>query len=174
MKTSLRDYWEVINYNYEQIRFAEIKSSVIISVFSLVFTFAYTIDILDEENVYVFELNKPTDYIILFSIFPVIYFTFISFVSCVKCFLPRLKKSAINSPLFFGDVAMGYQDFETYNKDLNSLLTDDEQYKKHLAHMVYATANIAFTKFKHVNAAIRSLIKTIISLALFLILLYIL
>ena len=48
MKTSLRDYWEVINYNYEQIRFAEIKSSVIISVFSLVFTFAYTIDILDE------------------------------------------------------------------------------------------------------------------------------
>ena len=36
LKTSLRDYWEVINYNYEQIRFAEIKSSVIISVFSLV------------------------------------------------------------------------------------------------------------------------------------------
>jgi uncharacterized membrane protein YjjP (DUF1212 family) len=92
----------------------------------------------------------------------------------VKCFLPRLKKSAINSPLFFGDVAMGYSDFETYNKDLDSLLSDDEQYKKHLAHMVYATANIAFTKFKHVNDAIRSLIKTIISLALFLILLYIL
>ena len=69
---------------------------------------------------------------------------------------------------------MGYQDFETYNKDLNSLLTDDEQYKKHLAHMVYATANIAFTKFKHVNAAIRSLIKTIISFTIFLILLYLL
>jgi uncharacterized membrane protein YjjP (DUF1212 family) len=86
--------------------------------------------------------------------------------------LPRLKKSEINSPLFFGDVAMGYQDFETYNKDLNSLLSDDEQYKKHLAHMVYATANIAFLKFKHVNSAIRSLIKTIISLAIFLILVY--
>ena len=174
MKTSLRDYWEVINYNYEQIRFAEIKSSVIISVFSLVFTFAYTIDVLDEENVYVLEFNEASDYLVLIPVFPIIYFTFISFVSCVKCFLPRLKKSAINSPLFFGDVAMGYSDFETYNKDLDSLLSDDEQYKKHLAHMVYATANIAFTKFKHVNDAIRSLIKTIISLALFLTLLYIL
>ncbi len=172
MKISLRDYWEVINYNYEQIRFAEIKSSVIISVFSLVFTFAYTFDVLDEDNVYVLELNDVTDYLVLVSILPVIYFTFISFVSCVKCFLPRLKKSSINSPLFFGDVAMGYTDFETYNEELNSLLSDDEQYKKHLAHMVYVTANIAFTKFKHVNSAIRSLIKTIISLAIFLILLY--
>ena len=172
MKTSLRDYWEIINYNYEQIRFAEIKSSVIISVFSLVFTFAYTFDILDDDNVYIFKLNDISDYITLASIFPVIYFTFVSFVSCVKCFLPRLKKSAINSPLFFGDVAMGYTDFDSYNKDLNTLLSSDDDYKKHLSHMVYATANIAFLKFKHVNSAIRSLIKTIISLAIFLILVY--
>ena len=55
MKRSLKDYWEIIKYNYEQIRFAEIKSSVIVSAYSLLFTFVYTTDILDDENVYAFE-----------------------------------------------------------------------------------------------------------------------
>jgi len=84
-----------------------------------------------------------------------------------------LKKSSLNSPLFFGDVAMGYSDFDSYNSDLNALLSDDEKYKTHLSHMVYATGNIAFTKFKHVNSAIKNLIKSIISFSIFLICLYI-
>ncbi len=173
MKTSLRDYWEIINYNYEQIRFAEIKSSVILSVYSLIFTLAYTIDILDDENVYSFSLNSVKDYILIVLVLPIVFFTFSAFVSCVKCFLPRLKKSSLNSPLFFGDVAMGYSNFDSYNSDLNALLSDDEKYKTHLSHMVYATGNIAFTKFKHVNFAIKNLIKSIISFSIFLICLYI-
>jgi len=126
LKTSLRDYWEIINYNYEQIRFAEIKSSVILSVYSLIFTLAYTIDILDDENVYSFSLNSVKDYILIVLVLPIVFFTFSAFVSCVKCFLPRLKKSSLNSPLFFGDVAMGYSDFDSYNSDLNALI--DYQY----------------------------------------------
>lgn len=174
MKISLRDYWNIIYYNYEQIRFAEIKSSVILSVYSLFFTLAYTIDILDEENVYDLQLNSIGDYVVVLLIFPTLYFTIASFVSCVKCFLPRFKKSSLNSPLFFGDVAMGYKDFESYHEDLNQLLTDPERYKKHLSHMVYATSTIAFTKFRHVNTAIKSLIKSIVCFVVFLCLLYIL
>jgi hypothetical protein len=86
LKTSLRDYWEIINYNYEQIRFAEIKSSVILSVYSLIFTLAYTIDILDDENVYSFSLNSVKDCILIVLVLPIVFFTFSAFVSCVKCF----------------------------------------------------------------------------------------
>ena len=39
------DYWRLINYNYDQIRHAELKASIIISIYSI-FTVAYTIDIL--------------------------------------------------------------------------------------------------------------------------------
>ena len=74
MKRSLRDYWEIINYNYEQIRFAEIKSSVIVSVYSLLFTFAYTIDILDDENVYAFEPASILDYLVYALLLPTLYF----------------------------------------------------------------------------------------------------
>ena len=172
MKISLRDYWEIINYNYEQIRFAEIKSSVVLSVYSLIFKVAYTIDILDEENVYSFDFKSASDYFLLVLTVPILFFTISSFISCVKCFLPRLKKTSLNSPLFFGDVAMGYANFESYQEDLNSLFADDKKYQKHLSHMVYVTSNIAFTKFKHVNAAIKSLIKSIISFLLLLISFY--
>ena len=172
MKISLKDYWEIINYNYEQIRFAEIKSSVILSVYSLMFTVAYTIDILDDENIYTFSFNSFSDYLFIVFAIPILFFTISSFVSCVKCFLPRLKKSSLNSPLFFGDVAMGYTDFETYRDDLNNLLANNEKYKEHLSHMVYVTGNIAFTKFKHVNSAIKSLIKSTVSLVVFLLYIY--
>ena len=46
------DYWQLINYNYDQIRHAELKASIIVSIYSIFFTVAYTFDILDEENVY--------------------------------------------------------------------------------------------------------------------------
>ena len=48
-RETILDFWEIINYNYDQIRYAEIKSSVVISVYSLFFTAAYTIDIIDDE-----------------------------------------------------------------------------------------------------------------------------
>ena len=35
---NVEDYWEIINYNYDQIQYAEIKSSVVVSVYSLFFT----------------------------------------------------------------------------------------------------------------------------------------
>jgi hypothetical protein len=46
---------------------------------------------------------------------------------------------------------------------------DDTVYKTHMAHMVYATGKIAFTKFMHVNKAIKALIKAVIFFGLFIV-----
>ena len=94
------DFWDVINYNYDQIQYAEIKSSVVVSVYSLFFTAAYTIDILDDENVYSVSFENIIDYVPTIFLIPLVYFTIISFASCIRCFLPRLKESALKSPLF--------------------------------------------------------------------------
>ena len=74
-RETILDFWEIINYNYDQIRYAEIKSSVVISVYSLFFTAAYTIDIIDDENVYRLDLNTSWDYISLLILLPGLYFT---------------------------------------------------------------------------------------------------
>jgi hypothetical protein len=172
-RETILDFWEIINYNYDQIRYAEIKSSVVISVYSLFFTAAYTIDIIDDENVYSLDLNTSWDYISLLILLPGLYFTCISFASCIKCFLPRLKQSALKSPLFFGDIAMDNVDFSEYYPKIQTLRKDPEEYRKHLSHMVYVTGNIAFTKFKHVNIAIKSLIKSILFFITFIIMIYV-
>ena len=51
----IEDYWNIINYNYSQIQFAEVKATAVISIYSLIFGLGYTLDILDEENVYSFN-----------------------------------------------------------------------------------------------------------------------
>ena len=39
----IEDYWNVINYNYGQIQFAEVKATAIISIYSLIFGLGYTL-----------------------------------------------------------------------------------------------------------------------------------
>ena len=53
----IEDYWYIINYNYDQIQFAEVKATAVISIYSLIFGLGYTLDILDEENIYSFSFN---------------------------------------------------------------------------------------------------------------------
>ena len=173
MRITNDDFWEIIKYNYDQIQFAEIKSSVVVSVYSILFTLAYTIDIIDDENVYSFNFNSAFEYLVLLPLLPILYFTIDSFVSCVRCFLPRIKHSALKSPLFFGDIALKYGDFDEYKIDLKELVKNPEEYQEHLSHMVYVTGNIAFTKFKYVNQAIKSLIKSIAFFILLIGLIYI-
>ena len=57
IRKDVADFWNIIQYNYDQIRYAEVKSSIVLSVYSLFFTAAYTLDILDEENIYDFSMD---------------------------------------------------------------------------------------------------------------------
>lgn len=173
MKITNDDFWEIIKYNYDQIRYAEIKSSVVISVYSLFLTIAYTIDILDEENVYQLNFESIWDFIPLAIFIPILYFTIQSFINCIRCFLPRFNQSTLKSPLFFGDIANHYKNFDDYKDELKNLINrDHDEYQEHLTHMVYVTGVIAFTKFQHVNKAIKSLIKSILCFILYLIIIF--
>ena len=167
------DFWEIIKYNHNQIQFAEIKASAVVSIYGLFITIAYTIDILDDENMYAFRFDNVFDYILLIVALPILYFVGDSFVNCVRCFLPRLKESSLVSPLFFGDMALNFKDFDLYKDELIGLTNNESDYKNHLSHMVYVTGNIAFTKMSRVNSAIKSLIKSMVLFVLFLLLNYI-
>jgi len=164
-----RDYWEIIKYNYDQIRFAEVKASIIISIYSLFFSIAYTIDVLDEENSYNFDFNNIINIILLIILIPGLYFTIIAVASCVKCFLPRLNLSTEKSPLFFGDIGTGYKNFNHYMGELNSLMDSEKDYHKHLSQMIYVTGIIAQTKFSNVNRGIRSLLRSLFFYTVFII-----
>ena len=166
------DYWQLIKYNYDQIRFAELKASVIISIYSIFFTVAYTIDILDEENVYSFDYNDPFIYFKITVVCLAIFFTIRSFVYRINCFLPKLKLSTKPSPLFFGDINPNWPKFEDYSKELIRVMDDDDEYKVHLSQMAYVTGIISSSKFAYVTKGIKNLTISICFYLLFFILVY--
>ena len=166
----IEDYWNIINYNYSQIQFAEVKATAVISIYSLIFGLGYTLDILDEENIYSFNFDLgDAIHIILFCVS--LFFVISSVRRCVMCILPRFNFSVKKSPLFFGDINK-YKDFDTFFESLNEVLNDENNYRKHLTQSVYATANIASIKFFNVNKGLRHLLKSIIFLSLFFISIY--
>ena len=167
------DYWQLIRYNYEQIRHAELKASLIVSLYSIFFTIAYTFDILDEENIYSFDSSSPLIYLKIATVIPPIIFTILSFSSCVNCFLPRLKISVKPSPLFFGDVQKNWPSTSNYSNELIKVMDNDDEYKLHLSQMAYVTGTIADTKFKFVGNGIRYLVRSIVFFLIFFILVYI-
>jgi hypothetical protein len=173
MNSTNEDFWEIIRYNHNQIQFAEIKASAVVSIYTLFITIAYTIDILDEENIYSFSFGSTKDYILLSVAIVIIYFIGDSLANCVRCFLPKLKESSLISPLFFGDIALEFKNFNTYKDELINLTNNKMEYQNHLSHMAYVTGNIAFNKMIRVNSAIRSLIKSMLLFALFALINYI-
>ena len=164
------DYWQLINYNYDQIRHAELKASIIISIYSIFFTVAYTFDILDEENIYNFSFSDPLIYLKIIILLPGIFFTVRAFVSCISCFLPRLKISVKPSPLFFGDVPKNWPSFEKYSSELIKLMDHDKEYKVHLSQMAFVTGTIADKKFLYVGNGIRNLVRSVVFFLFFFIL----
>ena len=164
------DYWQLINYNYDQIRHAELKASIIVSIYSIFLTVAYTFDVLDEENIYSFNFNDPMIFLKIIALFPAIFFTIRSFVSCINCFLPRLKISVKPSPLFFGDVQKNWPSFKNYSSELIKVMDDDDEYKIHLSQMAFFTGTIADKKFWYVGSGIRNLVRSVVFFLIFFIL----
>ncbi|MBF11206.1 MAG: hypothetical protein CMC63_03150 [Flavobacteriaceae bacterium] len=166
----IEDYWNIINYNYNQIQFAEVKATAVISIYSLIFGLGYTLDILDEENIYSFTLGfAGAVHILLLGVS--FFFIIASLRRCVMCILPRFNFSVKKSPLFFGDVTK-YKDFDVFFDSLEEVLNDENTYRKHLTQSVYATANIASTKFLNVNKGLKHLLKSLIFITLFFISIY--
>ncbi len=166
----IEDFWNIINYNYSQIQFAEVKATAVISIYSIIFGLGYTLDIIDEENVYSFSFDfGDAIHIILLGISS--FFIIASLRRCIICILPRFNFTVKKSPLFFGDVNK-YKDFDTFFESLEEVLNDEKKYRKHLTQSVYATANIASIKFFNVNKGLSHLLRSIIFLTLFFISIY--
>jgi len=161
------EFWPIIDYNYEQIRFAEIKASVIISFYSLLLTVGYTLNIFDSENFYNISVNSIEDSIKYFFLIPAIIFSVISLRRCVQCYLPRLNFTTEKSPFFFGDYPVHYRDFNSFEKTINKIIDNEPEYRRHLSQIVFATGHIAAKKFFFVNKGIISLIRSIAFIILF-------
>ena len=87
------------------------------------------------------------------------------------CILPRFNFSVEKSPLFFGDI-LKYKSFKVFYESLEEVLNDETKYRKHLTQSVFATANIASTKFENVNKGLKHLLWSILFIILFFISIY--
>ena len=87
----VEDYWHVINYNYSQIQFAEIKASAVISIYSILIGLGFTLDILDDENDYNLGFDSFYWIIKVILFIAAFYFTIVSLKRCIQCILPILN-----------------------------------------------------------------------------------
>ena len=117
-------------------------ASIVISIYSLFFSLAYTIDILDSENTYEIDFTSYIDIIALIIVLPGLYYTFVAVSACVDVFYQGLVlQQKITS--VSGDIGTGYNNFENYLTELDKLMDDQDEYHKHLTQMIFITEKIA-------------------------------
>ena len=108
----IEDYWNVINYNYGQIQFAEVKATAIISIYSLIFGLGYTLDILDEENIYSFSTGfSGVVHVLLLGVS--FFFIIASLRRCVMCILPRFDFT-VKKSLYFLEMFQNIKILKTF------------------------------------------------------------
>ena len=158
--TIAEQYWNILQYNNELLRYSEVKAGLILTVYGILFTVLYNtlepIQLAIEEHWLLFALAS------IFSLT-----TVVSIYYCFRCFIPRIEKNNPLSYIFFGDVASKFKDGEEYFVKMEEMIYDETKYCQQLAEQIHVNARIASKKFKNVSQAIKLLVVAIFSIVLF-------
>ena len=153
----IQTYWFLIEYNVEHIRHSEIKASIIITVYGIVFGVVY--DLAGP-----FQLDNPDNLSMYFIYLLVGIFIILSIISILYCFktlIPRINKKLQKSVFFFHDIKHHYKSPDIYSKELNKVMLNDNKLRDLLAEQVYINGEIGSVKYSNVAKAINFLMYSI-------------
>lgn len=153
----VENYWELINYNIHHISHSELKASLILTAYGIIFGLAY--DVSSE-----FPLKDNLLYIFYFLIISFISLTIISIGYCFKTYIPRLNNKLKKSVFFFHDINFHYKTAEKYSKKLIKVMEDERELKQLLAEQSYINGVIASKKYTNVTKAIKFMVYSLSAL----------
>jgi len=163
----ISNYWDLINYNVHHIQHSELKASLILTAYGLVFGLAYDVS----GNIPIPENYKYLLYVIItISIGCTLTSIFFAF----KTYIPRINQKLKKSVFFFHDINFFYRDVEVYSKELISVMDNEKKLKELLAEQAFINGVIASDKYMNVTKAIKFMIYSFCSLILILIIKFIL
>ena len=147
----LSNYWELIDYNVHHIRHSELKASLILTAYGIIFGMAYDVS---------GELPIPEKFTIVFYaiVSILIGLTLASITFGFKTYIPRINHKLKKSVFFFHDVNFYYKTPDNYSKELIRIMDNENEMKELLAEQAYINGVIASEKYINVTKAIRFMI----------------
>lgn len=160
-------YWQILQYNIDWLRFSETKATVILTVYGIILTIAYT-----NANS-VFDAIAKSNFLLIMTLI----YAMLTIASVIFSFLainPTLKNLNPNSILYFGHISNSFQDAASYKIHTKSILDDNDRYTDQLADQIYINSKIAWKKYLRVTWSLRlffcSLIIVLLSLSIYMVL----
>jgi len=147
----VENYWELINYNIHHISHSELKASLILTAYGIIFGLAY--DVSSD-----FPALEGYIYIFYSLVISFIILTMISISFCFKTYIPRLNNKLKKSVFFFHDINFHYKTADRYSKRLIEVMENEKELKELLAEQSYINGVIASKKYTNVTKAIKFMV----------------
>ena len=132
----ISNYWQLIDYNVHHIQHSELKASLILTAYGLVFGLAYDVS----SNLYIPEGFKYLFYVLILAF---IFFTLSSIFFAFKTYIPRINQELKKSVFFFHDINFYYKEADVYSKELISVMDNEKKLKELLAEQAFINGVIA-------------------------------
>ena len=157
LENQYENYWEILRYNHDMIRFSELKAGMVISISGVLFSILFQ----SIDSVKPYFINSTIN-LIVGGIFVIL--TLISVLHSFRCFMPRFEIKNPTSMIFFGDIVSDFPKFTDYHEFAQKTLGDEYQFSLQLAEQIHTNATIATRKFGAVRKAMRYLLWSIVCL----------
>lgn len=157
LENQYENYWEILKYNHDMIRFSEVKAGLVISILGVLFSLLFQ----SIEKVKPYLLESIPSQIVAGGF---VILTVIAILYSFRCFIPRFENKNPTSMIFFGDIVADFPHFNSYHKFAQKTLGDEFEFSLQLAEQIHTNATIATRKFKAVSKAIRFLLWAILCL----------
>lgn len=147
-------YWDILQLNIEWLRFSETKATLILSVYGIIFTIAYT------NSTAVFDSLKASGWIIsLVFLYGAASLTSITFA--FLCVNPALKNPNASSIIYFGHI---YKDLSQadYKTRAQSIIDDEDKLTDQITEQIHVISKIAWIKYRNVGWSLRFFIGSLV------------
>ena len=151
------NYWEILKYNHDMIRFSELKAGMVISILGVLFSLLFQ----SVESLKGYFVDSIPIQIVA-GLF--VFLTLVAILYSFRCFIPRFEIKNPTSIIFFGDIVGDFPHFSEYHQFAEKTIQNDHDFSLQLAEQIHTNAMIATRKFKAVSKSIRFLLWAILCL----------
>ena len=145
--STVEQYWKILQYNVEFVKFFDTKATIIITTYGLIITFICSTA---EVSYITLMQNKVLFGLTVLSTVSALLAVFFAF----RCLNPRLIKLNSQTVIFFGHIA-NHKNYPEFDEKLEMILSETELYKKQLSEQIFTNSKIAYGKFLNIAYSMR-------------------
>lgn len=147
MENTVAQYWKILHYNVEFVKFFDTKATIIITTYGLIITFLCTNTQITHGALIQNGLSLVLTILSGISALMAIFYAF-------RCLNPKLIKLNSQTVVFFGHIA-NHKNYTEFDEQLRMILSETEIYKMQLSEQIFSNSKVAYGKFRNVAHSMR-------------------